>query len=154
MALTIACETDEVLDLEEYIAYVQDKVDIRDEDSLADSAIKLRQLANNRDLVVDRINRDLNDWTSFQEENSYTSQTVMLGRGKEFYIRANMWLPPAKFSQDQEWQDRLFFYRVPHDHNFSFLTVGYLGSGYQTTIWEYDRTGVKGEPGEQVPLRL
>ncbi|HKD78304.1 MAG TPA: hypothetical protein VKH81_01355 [Candidatus Angelobacter sp.] len=154
MALTIACETDEILDLDEYIAYVQDKVDIRDEDSIADSASKLRQLANNRDLIVDRMNRELDDWTSFQTDNFYTSQTMMLGRGKEFYVRANMWLPPAKLSQDQEWQDRLFYYRVPHDHNFSFLTVGHFGSGYETTIWEYDRAGVKGEAGEPVALRL
>jgi len=154
VALTIACETDEILDLESYIAYVQDKVDIRDEDSIADSAIKLRQLANNRDLIVDRMNHELDDWTSFQTDNFYTSQTMMLGRGNEFYVRANMWLPPAKLSQDQEWQDRLFYYRVPHDHNFSFLTVGHFGSGYETTIWEYDRAGVKGEPGEAVALRL
>ena len=154
MALTISCETDEILDLEGYIAYVQDKVDIRDEDSIADSAIKLRQLANNRELIVDRMNHELDDWTSFQTDNFYTSQTMMLGRGHEFYVRANMWLPPAKLSQDQEWQDRLFYYRVPHDHNFSFLTVGHFGSGYETTIWEYDRAGVKGEPGEAVGLRL
>lgn len=154
MALTLACETDKVLDLEEYIAYVAEKVDIRDEDSLADSATKLRQLSNHPGLIVDRMNRELEDWTSFQTDNFYTSQTMMLGAGKEFYVRANMWLPPAKLAVDQDWQDRLFYYRVPHDHNFSFLTVGYLGSGYETTIWEYDRDGVKGEPGEQVPLRL
>ena len=154
MALTIPCETEQVLDLESYIAYVEDKVDVRDEDSIADSAPQLRQLANHRGLIVERMNRELDDWTSFQVENFYTSQTLMLGRGKEFYIRANMWLPPAKLPEDQDWQDRLFFYRVPHDHNFSFLTVGHFGSGYETTIWEYDRAGVKGEPGEKVGLRL
>ena len=154
MALTIACETDEVLDLDEYMAYVEDKVDVRDQDSLADSASKLRQLANNRNLIVERINRELEDWTTFQTDNTYTSQTVMLAVRKEFYVRANMWLPPAKLPQDREWQDRLFFYRVPHDHNFSFLTVGHFGSGYETTIWDYDRDSVRGEPGEHVDLRL
>jgi hypothetical protein len=154
VAITIPCETDDVLDLEEYVAYVRDNVDIRDEDSLADSASKLRQLANNRDLIVNRINRELDDWTTFQADNNYTSQTVMLGGGDDFYIRANMWLPLAALPQDREWQDKLFFYRVPHDHNFSFLTVGHIGSGYETTIWEYDRDGLKGEPGEHVALRL
>jgi hypothetical protein len=154
MALTIACETNEILDLEEFMSYVEEKVNIRDEDSLADSAVKLRQLANNRNFVIDRINLELDDWTSFQADNLYTSQTVMLAQRREFYVRANMWLPPAKLPADQEWQDQLFYYQVPHDHNFSFLTVGYLGSGYETTIWEYDRKGVKGEPGEEVPLTL
>ena len=154
MAITIPCETDEVLDLDDYIAYVQDHVDIRDEDSLADSAPKLRQLANNRDLIVDRINRELDDWTTFQIDNNYTSQTVLLGGGRDFYVRANMWLPLAERPHDRDWQDKLFFYRVPHDHNFSFLTVGHFGSGYETTVWEYDRDRVKGEPGEHVALRL
>ena len=154
MAITIPCETDSVLDLDEYVAYVRDNVDFRDEDSLADSAPKLRQLANNRDLIVDRINRELDDWDTFQTDNTYTSQTVMLAVGKDFYVRANMWLPPAALPQDREWQDKLFFYRVAHDHNFSFLTVGHLGPGYETTIWEYDRDGVKGELGEHVALRL
>ena len=31
-----------------------------------------------------------------------------------------------------------FFYHVPHDHNFSFLTVGYLGPGYWSEYYEYD----------------
>jgi hypothetical protein len=154
MALTIRCDTDEAIGLDEYIAYVQEHVDIRDEDSLAESAPKLRQLANNRDLIVDRINRELDDWTTFQADNNYTSQTVMLGGGRDFYIRANLWLPPAALARDREWQDKLFFYRVPHDHNFSFLTVGYFGSGYDTTIWEYDRDAVQGDPGEHVALRL
>ena len=154
MALTIPCDTDDAIGLDDYIAYIRDHVDIRDEASLAESAPKLRQLANNRALIVDRINRELDDWTTFQSDNNYTSQTVMLGGAADFYIRANMWLPPAAVAQDQEWQDKLFFYRVPHDHNFSFLTVGYLGSGYDTTIWEYDRETVSGEPGERVALRL
>lgn len=154
MAITIPCDTDQVLDLDEYMAYVEEHVDVRDEDALAASAVKLRQLANNRDLIVDRINRELEDWTAFQTDNTYTSQTLMLASRKTFYVRANMWLPPAALPRDQEWQDRLFFYRVPHDHNFSFLTVGHFGSGYETTIWEYDRATVKGEPGEEVPLTL
>ena len=154
MALTIPCDTDEALDLESYLAYVNEHVDVRDPDSLADSASKLRQLSNNTGLIVEKINQELSDWTSFQADNTYTSQTVMLGMANYCYVRANMWMPPAKLPEDREWQDKLFFYRVPHDHNFSFLTVGHFGSGYETTIWEYDRENVKGEVGEQVPLRL
>jgi hypothetical protein len=154
VAITIPCDTDLVLDLDEYMAYVEAHVNVRDEDALAASAAKLRQLSNNRDLIVERINRELADWTTFQTDNTYTSQTLMLASRKNFYVRANMWLPPAALPRDQEWQDRLFFYRVPHDHNFSFLTVGHFGSGYDTTIWEYDRATVKGEPGEEVALRL
>ncbi|HKV93041.1 MAG TPA: HEAT repeat domain-containing protein [Candidatus Angelobacter sp.] len=136
------------------MAFVADKINVRDLDSLAEAAPKLRQLSNNSNLIVERINKELEDWKSFQSDNTYTSQTVMLATEREFYVRANLWLPPAKLPQDREWQDELFYYRVPHDHNFSFLTVGHYGSGYETTIWEYDRKGIRGEPGEDVELKL
>ena len=45
-----------------------------------------------------------------------------------------------------------FFYHVPHDHNFSFLTVGYLGPGYWSDYYEYDYEQVVGVPGETVDL--
>ena len=47
-----------------------------------------------------------------------------------------------------------FFYGVPHDHNFSFLTVGYLGPGYWSDYYEYDYGAVVGFPGEDVALRF
>jgi hypothetical protein len=47
-----------------------------------------------------------------------------------------------------------FFYHVPHDHNFSFLTVGYLGPGYWSDYYEYDHAGVVGLPGESVDLKF
>ena len=49
-----------------------------------------------------------------------------------------------------------FFYHIPHDHNFSFLTVGYIGPGYWSDYYEYDHDSVLGAPGEeaaQPPLR-
>lgn len=47
-----------------------------------------------------------------------------------------------------------FFYGVPHDHNFSFLTVGYLGPGYWSDYYEYDYGQVAGYAGEPVDLRF
>ena len=43
---------------------------------------------------------------------------------------------------------------MPHDHNFSFLTVGYLGPGYWSDYYEYDYGEVVGFPGEEVDLRF
>lgn len=45
-----------------------------------------------------------------------------------------------------------FQYDVPHDHNFSFLTLGYFGPGYRSDYWEYDYEAVTGYVGEHVPL--
>jgi hypothetical protein len=43
---------------------------------------------------------------------------------------------------------------VPHDHNFSFLTVGYLGPGYWSDYYEYDYDRTVGYVGEEVDLRF
>ena len=47
-----------------------------------------------------------------------------------------------------------FFYYLPHDHNFNFLSVGYYGPGYTSEYYEYDHDKVIGIPGEQVDLRF
>lgn len=47
-----------------------------------------------------------------------------------------------------------FFYGLPHDHNFSFLTVGYLGPGYWSDYYECDYDRILGYPGERVDLRF
>ena len=58
----------------------------------------------------------------------------MLHRASEkYFIRANFW-PSPRDSVFKASGTSPFFYGVPHDHNFSFLTVGYLGPGYGANI--------------------
>jgi hypothetical protein len=47
-----------------------------------------------------------------------------------------------------------FFYDMPHDHNFPFLTYGYLGPGYWSDYYEYDVGALTGLPGEPAGLRF
>jgi len=142
------------LSLEEYIEYVDRCVDVTDEDALLASAEQLGELANDRKFLVRRFNLELRDWATFQEGNPYSSQTLSLGHGRGFYVRANMWVPPSISPAGNDWESDLFAYARPHDHNFSFLTIGYHGSGYRTTIYEYDHERVVGYPGERVDLRF
>ena len=154
MALTIDGQTTEVISLEEYREYVGSHVDVRDLDSVCNSADKLKALANNKTFLIEHFNQSLRDWRNFQLANSYTAQTLLLGAGPDFIIRANIWTPPPADPELRATQKRLFVYDVPHDHNFSFLTVGYFGPGYETTIYEYDPKRVAGEIGEKVELRF
>ena len=150
MAITVETNTTESITLEEYFDYVSSEVAVYDVDEVLNSATALRALANNRSFLVARLNQELADWKNFQTENSYTAPTITLGGGKGFFIRANMWVPMPESAAEREWDRKLYAYEVPHDHNFSFLTVGYLGSGYGTTIYEYDPKSVVGFPGEHV----
>lgn len=152
MAITLDVKSEKVFELEEYLAYVEKNVCVSDRQSLIDSAPALLSLANNRRFIAHRLNAEIQAWRDFQSTNDYTAQTMMLGRGPGFVVRANIWMPYDAEMRNREWQQRLFFYTVAHDHNFDFLTVGYTGPGYYSDLYEYDRSSVIGLPGEPVDL--
>jgi hypothetical protein len=154
MAITIETNTEKYISLEEYFEYVSSNVNLNDLQSLVESAEQLRALANNRHFIIERFNRELLEWQNFQSTNSYSAQTLTLGSGNGFFVRANIWTPASQAPDDREWQNKQFSYLLPHDHNFTFLTVGYLGSGYVTTIYEYDPEEIIGVPGEKVNLHF
>ena len=151
MALTLDAKSNGSISLAEYVDYVTRSVDLQDPDAVIESATHLHALGENKKFIVERINQELESaWDQFQPDNSYSAQTLTLGSGKDFSIRANMWLPTRPGGDG--WDERLYAYGLPHDHNFSFLTVGYVGSGYWTEIYEYDSRRVVGYPGEDIDL--
>jgi len=154
MAVTLEADTQQVITLDEYVDFISREVDADDEASILASAPMLRALANNRSMIGDYLTEELRSWQTFQPTNSYTAQTLMLARTGRFAVRANIWEPPDASPERREYQKALYYYEVPHDHNFSFLTVGYIGPGYETLIYERDPDAVVGVPGEKVDLRF
>lgn len=151
MALTIPTSTTRAIGVEEYVDHVRAKVDLRDLDSLAASAPMLRALANDRELIIKELNRRIENYIA--EGALPSAQALLLGRGDNFYVRAGIWPAIADMASGRAYQDQ-FAYNVAHDHNFTFLTVNYLGSGYETEIYEYDHDKVEGYVGETVDLRF
>lgn len=129
--------------------------DPSDEDSIAAFGPALRKLANNRRFLGDLVVEELKRHCSTQSErNHYSSQVILLhGASDKFLLRANFWPAEGDGVMVNSGRDP-FFYGVPHDHNFSFLTVGYLGSGYWSDYYEYDYAAIAGAPGEKVELRF
>jgi hypothetical protein len=145
VALTLPVQTSEVIGLDDYLEHVRATVDVRDLDSAIASAPQLAALANHRSFLAEHLCAGLAQWESFQAGNEYISQSFILGRGPGWFVRANVWTPRAESDEVRSTQDRVSFYGVAHDHNFSFLTVGYWGSGYETQIYEV-------EPGSFEPV--
>jgi hypothetical protein len=128
--------------------------DPSDEESMAAFGPALRKLANNRRFLGDLVIEELERHCSTQNErNRYSAQVILLGASTRFLIRANFWPAEGDGVMVNSGRDP-FFYGIPHDHNFSFLTVGYVGSGYWSDYYEYDHGGVIGVPGEAVELRF
>ncbi|HEX8194199.1 MAG TPA: transposase [Allosphingosinicella sp.] len=128
--------------------------DARDEDAFAAFGPMLKRLANDRDFLAQTIASELAGRCAAQDaSNSYGAQVIMLHAGRSFTIRANIW-PEADHSLVRANGRGSFFYDVPHDHNVSFLTVGYAGPGYWSDYYEYDYGSVRGVPGESAGLRF
>lgn len=150
MAYTIPCESDDRITVEEYVDYVGGKLDLRDEAAIAASAPLLQALANDRDLIVRRLNELIRQ--QFRTGQVPSVQAIFLGGNETFYVRANIWPSTADIVAGRVFQGQ-FSYDLAHDHNFSFLTVTYSGPGYETDIYEYDYDALTGYPGEPVDIR-
>jgi hypothetical protein len=157
MPRVIDCPTEEKMALAELIEALETgDFDSEDEDNFASWGIQLRKLANDRHFLADMMMAELKQRCAGQlKDNQYSAQVVMLHAhpDSKFVLRANFW-PAMKDSVVRHSGPDPFFYGVPHDHNFSFLTVGYLGPGYWSDYYEYDYGSVVGYPGEQVNLRF
>ncbi|MGQ0660619.1 transposase [Sphingosinicella sp.] len=156
MPRIIPCPDMDPIALADLVQVLNDeRFDPADEESFAAAGPWLKRLAANRRFLADIAVAELKDRCGKQErENRYSSQVIMLHRASEkYFIRANFW-PSPKDSVFKASGTSPFFYHVPHDHNFSFLTVGYLGPGYWSEYYEYDYEDVVGLPGERVDLRF
>jgi hypothetical protein len=129
--------------------------DMRSEDSFASVGPWLARLGRNRDFLADLAIDSLKTRCADQAaENSYSAQVFLLRPGNGRYLlRANFW-PAAGDAVVRASGTAPFFYDMPHDHNFSFLTVGYLGPGYWSDYYEYDVAEVAGTVGENAGLHF
>ena len=156
MPRLIDAPTKESIELAELVERLETGgFDSGDEDNFASWGPHLKQLANNRSFLADLMVAELKQRCEGQvRDNQYGAQVIMLhSASKRFIIRANFW-PALKDSVIRHSGTDPFFYGVPHDHNFSFLTVGYFGPGYWSDYYEYEYGEVVGYPGEEVNLRF
>jgi hypothetical protein len=156
MPVVIQAQSDERIELGDLVEALESgPSDLDDEDCLASFAPSLRKLANNRSFLGDLVIRELKQRCAGQmEQNRYNAQVILLHRGNcKFLLRANFW-PAASDSVVVNSGADAFFYGQPHDHNFSFLTVGYVGPGYWSDYYEHDYERAAGFIGEKAELRF
>lgn len=129
--------------------------DPADEESLLAAAGDLRQLGNDPtflgDLLIEELKRRCEP---DPEASAYGPQTLILARpSAQVFLRANIWPSPDEHVLRAS-GTAPFYFDLPHDHNFSFLTLGYFGPGYWSDYYEYDFESVAGYIGEPVDLRF
>ena len=126
-----------------------------DEGSLRNAELALRRLGNDRNFLGDMLIAQLKDrHREVGEGSAYGPQSIVLSRPRGgCFLRANIW-PSEGDSCFRSSGARTFAYGLPHDHNFSFLTLGYLGPGYGSDYFEYDYEATAGYTGERPGLRF
>ena len=129
--------------------------DSRDEDSFAALGPLLARLGRNPDFLAELAIEELKGRCEDQHRrNGYGPQVFLLrppdGRT---VLRANFW-PAREDPLVRASGPAAFYYDLPHDHNFPFLTYGYLGPGYWSDYFEYDVDALAGLPGEDAELRF
>lgn len=158
MALTLNYGAEDAISLEEFMSTVSSCLDPRDPDSIQACGKYLYALSLNRTLFDEIISDAVKAHASargLQESfNGYRESTFLLGKCAEadFFVRANVWKPPEPVAGSLELQSSIYSYSLAHDHNFDFVTVGYFGPGYSTSIYEYDNNEVRGTIGERVDI--
>ncbi|QFT77248.1 transposase [Erythrobacter sp. THAF29] len=135
-------------------ALAQLEFDPRDAASTGQAAMWLRRLTNNRTFLADLLIDRLSGRVPHEVDSGYGPQAIVLSPlRRNMFLRANIW-PAESDLCFRNSGAKSFVYGVPHDHNFSFLTSGYIGPGYRSDYYEYDYEDVAGYPGEPAPLRF
>ena len=130
-------------------------VDVREEDGFASWGPLLARLGRNPHFLADLAIEELKTRCDAQAgANGYGAQVFLLRPPNGRYVlRANFW--PARTDPAVRTSGpAAFFYDLPHDHNFPFLTYGYIGPGYWSDYYEYDVAALAGLPGERAGLRF
>lgn len=129
--------------------------DARDEDEFAGLGPLLARLGRNPDFLATLAIDELKSRCEGQATaNGYSPQVFLLRPpGGRYLLRANFW-PARDDPVTRASGPAAFFYDLPHDHNFPFLTYGYFGPGYWSDYYEYDVEALTGLPGEAAGLRF
>lgn len=140
MPRLIDADDKEAWGLDDLVAALDDApFDVRDEDSFASLGPLLARLGRNRHFLADLAIAELKDRCAGQAATSaYGAQVFLLRPANGRYVlRANFW-PARGDAAVKASGAAAFFYDLPHDHNFPFLTYGYLGPGYWSDYYEVD----------------
>ena len=129
--------------------------DARDEDAFAALGPLLARLGRNRDFLAELAIDELKTRCEGQAAgNGYGAQVFLLRPPNGRYVlRANFW-PAQDDPLVRASGPAAFFYGMPHDHNFPFLTYGYAGPGYWSGYYEYDVEALTGLADEPAGLRF
>ena len=149
MAEVVKASSKDVIDIKELVSLTERKVDFDRPESLVEMSEHLQAFANNEEVFVERIHKDLLSYADGIGA-MYSPQSCLLYSEDRLHIRINLWPMLPTDPRRRKIMSGLLSYGDFHDHNFSFLTANYFGPGYQTELYNYSRKNMVGLIGEKV----
>lgn len=140
--------TTDAIELAEFLDAAQ-RTDVGTAEGLLSLGETFAKLGNNREFLSAFFANFIKHQAINDPLAVLLSQSVVLARRKDFYLRANFWLPAEGISESES---ILFAYDQPHDHNFDLLSLAYCGDGYVSHGYTYNYDTTIGYVGEKVPL--
>lgn len=158
MAVTINEISTDRITPEEFLEWAIENVDPTDDESMISASERLCALSNNRDFIVEKMRQQMLLLASGHSDHISSTQGTVhaagMGDKGNFVVRSGIWTPPLTTnSRSKKVQDKVLSFVTPHDHNFSLLTIGYYGPGYETVIHEYDHDTIVGENDEPISIK-
>jgi hypothetical protein len=163
MATTINIRSQRSITPQEYIEYINENIDLRDEAAVLNSAEQFSALNNNKAFALDILHAELKRAPNSNETSFYSLHSCIVARGKptrpeqSYMLRLNIWpcVPQSALTVAlAQSVHQLYGYDIPHDHNFSFMTAGYWGPGYETAVFEYECAESQPYPNDALALRF
>jgi hypothetical protein len=154
MPIDLDCSNTAPISLEEFEYRFRNlNISCDDEQGLVEAACLLSSLSKDKTVVNEYLKRLLTYDASHTDKNyelGFTAQVFPLRPLHNGHLlRAVVW--PSK--SDEFYVNTgsdLYYYGVPHNHNFHFLTVGYHGPGYTSEYYEIAEPTDGWHPGARV----
>ena len=149
--------SDASITLDEFLYRCDSTIDTDNESSLELLGPSLSALAKNKTFFTDFLNEKLIKILECSEAARATprhsEQSFTLARRKDYYVRIAIWDAPKTRNGSRAIDDTFYSYGFAHNHNFSLLTTGVVGSGYVSENYSIDIPPQLLTPGSKVELR-
>jgi hypothetical protein len=134
MALTLSSSrfSQDALSINDAIEEIKGRIQEKEPESLLDAAPFLYALGRNRSFLVEALLGETKGGTDLGLQNT----SLILYHDARLVFRANFWFPLDGFPAAYVSRVNTLGYLIPHNHDFNFLTLGYWGPGYGTSIYE------------------
>ncbi|MET0320312.1 MAG: HEAT repeat domain-containing protein [Duganella sp.] len=162
MAITIDKRSKRCISYSEFAEYLTENIDMTDDNSVLEAAESLSAFGNNKEFALELLNKEVAQAALAGQTAFVSHHSLIVGRGvskrggRGFAVRMNFWPTLAETSLLKSHRSNVehtYSYSYPHDHNFTLLTTGIHGPGYETELYErpIDRPLI---PGEKAGLKF